>query len=379
MVDLWREKARLAAGRPFEASKDIHNTTLDIIWAATFGGEIGPNKALTKLLAATKELDSQIENGLIQYPEVRNSPAFNALITLVESMAIPVNSMAPGLAHWFALSTRRNLIDARREKDNLIRSKLHEAETKFNQKGKADREATAGLKSALDVVVSKEIKMAEKEGRAVNLSSQAIQDELFGFLIAGQDTTSTTFCWAIKFLTRDPKTQAKLRNALKSSFTRATESSDTPSIEEITTSTVPYLDAVAEESSRASLITIATMRKSIRDTDVLGYRIPKDTDVFFMNNGPGSIMKHAPVDEAKRSQSSKDNKDKVPDWSDDLGEFKPERWLDSEGRYNPNAGPNNAFGAGPRGCFGTSRHIASQEGSKGTDFDRQVASGQTWS
>jgi cytochrome P450 len=31
---------------------------------------------------------------------------------------------------------------------------------------------------------------------------QTIRDELFGFLVAGHDTTSTTLCWGVKFLTQ---------------------------------------------------------------------------------------------------------------------------------------------------------------------------------
>lgn len=355
MVDLWREKARLAEGRPISATTDVHNTTLDIIWAATFGGEIGPNRTRTKRLAATKSLNlaSNMDKA-VDFPETQDPPAFKSILTLVESMTIPLNSMFPVQAHWFALNTHRNLVEARKEKDNLIRSRLRSAQEKFSQKSKEDIESMAGLQSALDLVVSKEIKIAEKEGRPVDLDSQAIQDELFGFLIAGADTTSTTSCWGIKFLTLNQGAQTKLRNALRSSFPRAAKANETPTIEEITNTTVHYLDAVVEECPRVGLIAPGTVRKALRDTEVLGYHVPAGTDVWLMNNGPGFVMDPIPVNEHERSKTSQASKYKTPAWSDDLAEFKPERWLDKDGNFSPSAGPSNAFGAGPRGCFGKS-------------------------
>lgn len=60
------------------------------------------------------------------------------------------------------------------------------------------------------------------------------------------------------------------------------------------------------------------------------------------------------VDEHKRSKNSQANKDKIPRWRDDPAKFIPERWLDEDGSFNPNAGSSMVFGAGPRGCFGES-------------------------
>lgn len=355
MVDLWREKARLAEGRPFTAATDVHNTTLDIIWAATFAGDIGPNKSRTKQLNNIPKLDLSGDiDKPVDFPEIEDPPAFRSIHTLVESMSIPVTAVFPALEHWLALNTRRSLIDARRTKDELIRGKLQEAKKKFANRVDDDVEATAGLKCALDIVVSKEMKMAQKEGRKVDLDSQAIQDELFTFLIAGEDTTSTTFCWAIKHLTANQGMQTKLRQTLRANFKRAAVANETPSIEEITSTSIPYLDAMVEECPRIGLIAPATVRKALRDTEILGYPIPKDTDVFLMNNGPGYMSDPLKVDEHKRSKTSQAGKDKNPGWNDDLAEFNPERWLDKQGNFNPNAGPNQAFGAGPRGCFGES-------------------------
>ncbi|KAF2172646.1 hypothetical protein M409DRAFT_16608 [Zasmidium cellare ATCC 36951] len=352
MVELWKEKARLAEGRPFSAFHDCHNTTLDIIWAATFGGGMGPNTTRAKRLAEVDklELGSNVDKA-VDFPEPQDPPAFKSITTLVDSMTIPVNSIIPAPAHWFALNTDRTLINARRKKDQLIRAKLREAQEKFSHVAKDDVESTAGLKCALDLVVSKELKMAQKEGRTADLDSQALQDELFGFLLAGEDTTSTALCWALKYLTSQQDVQTKLRNTLRENFKGAHEARRTPSIEEITSKSVPYLDAVIEEANRIGPIVPASARQTLKDVEVLGYQIPAGTDVFMFINGPGYLMDPLPVEEHKRSKNSQANKDKIPAWRDPAL-FMPERWLDKNGDFNPNAGPFNTFGAGPRGCFG---------------------------
>ncbi|KAK4502038.1 hypothetical protein PRZ48_007849 [Zasmidium cellare] len=339
IVELWKEKARLADGRPFSAFADCHNTTLDIIWAVTFGGGMGPNTNRSKRLAEIDKLDlgSNI-NEAVTFPEPQDPPAFSSITKLVESMSIPVNSMMPSLAHTFALNTNRGLVNARRTKDELIRSKLKEAREKFSKTANDDIESTAGLKCALDLVVSKELKMAQKEGRPADLDSPALQDELFGFLLAGEDTTSTSLCWGLKYLTSGQDVQAKFRNILHSEFQRAHEAKETPSIEEITSTAIPYLDAVIEEVNRIGPIVPAAVRKTLQDTEVLGYQVPAGTDVFMFINGPGYIMNPFTVKEHKRSKNSQANKDKIPAWRDDPSLFMPERWLDKDGNFNPNAG-----------------------------------------
>lgn len=283
LVVMWKEKARLAEGRPFSAYDDIHNTTLDIIWAATFGGSMGPNTARTDQLAGMDRLDSSPNlDEPVVFPELEDPPEFKSIITLVESMTIPVNSKMPKLAHWFALQTRRSLIDARRKKDELIRDKLKEALTRLANTVD-DLESTAGLKSALDLVLSKELKMARKEGRRANFDSPAIKDELFLFLIAGEDTTSTALCWIVKLSTAHRKVQSTLRSILGDSFKRACVANETPSAEEITSTSVPYVEAVIEEGLRIGGTIPSLVRKALRDTEVLGHHIPAGTDVFMVS------------------------------------------------------------------------------------------------
>ena len=112
-----------------------------------------------------------------------------------------------------------------------------------------------------------------------------------------------------------------------------------------------------EEILRCST-TGGAVRIAKEDTDVLGHRIPAGTDVYMMNNGPGFMSPGFKIDESRRSPSSQANKDSSGgEWDPaDMGAFNPDRWLtrDDKGAemYNARAGPQLAFGLGPRSCFG---------------------------
>ena len=94
---------------------------------------------------------------------------------------------------------------------------------------------------------------------------------------------------------------------------------------------LPYLKAIVEETLRLHPpAPILLPRKADRDTDFMGYRIPKDTQVFINNWAIAT-------DE--------------DDWEDALS-FKPERFLDSNINYKGQNYEFLPFGAGRRICPG---------------------------
>lgn len=178
-----------------------------------------------------------------------------------------------------------------------------------------------------------------------------------GFLIAGHDTSSTTLLWLFKWLSDKQAVQDKLRVALRESFSRAHEAGELPTTQEISSTRVPYLDAVIEEVHRMTGAVGIQMRVATVDTDVLGHRIPKGTDVFMLTHSPDFVSPSIPIDESLRSNTSRESKGKNGSWDQaTISDFDPERWLeeDDEGKvvFNSRAGPTMPFGAGPRGCFG---------------------------
>ncbi len=99
-----------------------------------------------------------------------------------------------------------------------------------------------------------------------------------------------------------------------------------PCAEDIVKREIPYLDAVIEEILRCTQ-TNGAIRKAKVDTEVLGYHIPAETDVYMLSNGPSFMSPGFEIEESRRSPSSQANNGK-------------------------NGGPHLAFGLGPRGCFG---------------------------
>ena len=293
-------------------------------------------------------------------PKAPTPEAFNSILTLTHSLEIATTSPVPRWHHWFALKFYPSLVSAGKHKDKLIRDRLEGAWQKFTKAPSTERKVS----SALDYIVQREVTMAKKENRPPQYDTPAIKDELFGFLIAGHDTTSTTITWGLKHLTTNQQVQSKLRSALRAHYKRAHEAGEMPTVEEIVKADIPYLDATIEEFSRLGNTASANMRRALCDTEVLGYQIPKGTDVFMLNSGPGYTMSPLYVDDSKRSKSSLDTKDRYGMWETaDIGAFQPERWLEKnekgEMEFNPRAGPTHPFGAGPRGCFG--RKLAQME------------------
>jgi cytochrome P450 len=354
LIALWREKARLAGGHPFSAIEDVKAAAMDIIWAATFGTQMKVSEAQTKLMSSLEHIPLPADpDAEVVLPRAPNPEEFESILALSESCEIPLKSLFPRLQHSLALKFNSKLRKAVAEKDRLIKEGLQQAWNKFSVAADDDD----AVKCALDLVVQREAQMAKKEGRAPEWDTGAIRDELFGFLIAGHDTSSTTLCWLFKWLSDKQDVQDKLRAALQEAFGRAHAAGELPTTQEISSIRIPYLDAVIEEVHRLTAAVGIMMRVATVDTEVLGHRIPKGTDIFMLTQSPDFTKPSIPVDESLRSNTSRESKGKNGSWDQDtISEFDPERWLerDEQGNvvFNSRAGPAMPFGAGPRGCFG---------------------------
>ncbi|KAI1387795.1 cytochrome P450 [Hypoxylon trugodes] len=357
LLRLWRERARLAQGHAFEADNDIFRATVDVILTATFGFEIGAVVSQADILSKTDSINLSVDmDKPAIFPAIRDPDEFTSIRTLVDSVEIAMNSPVPRFSLSFALKFHPSLRKARAYKDRMIDERLKMAWEKFAEG--ADRDDR--VKCAVDLLVQREVQMANKEKRAIQYDTLAIRDELFGFLQAGHETGSTTLCWAVKYLTANQNVQQKLRAALKSAHTRAVGAGDMPSAEEIAKANVPYLDAFIEETHRCGTTSSAVVRVAIRDTTILGHKVPKGSDIFLLNNGPSFQTRPFDIDESSRTATSREAKDKYGVWNPStIQKFWPERWLveekagSGEIRFDPYAGPVMAFGTGLRGCFGT--------------------------
>lgn len=87
LISLWREKARLAAGHPFDAIEDVKAAAMDIIWAATFGTNMKVAESQTGLVTGLGKLQlpSDPEAEVI-FPRAPNPQAFESIMAICDSV-----------------------------------------------------------------------------------------------------------------------------------------------------------------------------------------------------------------------------------------------------------------------------------------------------
>lgn len=146
--------------------------------------------------------------------------------------------------------------------------------------------------------------------------------ELF---LAGTDTTGTALCWGLAYMAKYPEVQRKCQEEIK----RVIGSSRLVTKEDKIN--LPYIEAVCCEIQRhASIGSLNGPHTVMEDTEFHGYTIPKNAYIS------GVIYS---VHRDKRF------------FGEDVEMFRPERWLDKEGKLvmNEHLIP---FSMGPRVCLG---------------------------
>ncbi|CEJ86586.1 hypothetical protein VHEMI04148 [[Torrubiella] hemipterigena] len=348
LIDLWKLKVHVASGRPFDVNEDLDHSALDGMLSFVFDQHfehtaLGPQtEAVSRLDPSTLEMGL---NGEVYFPSEPLDDFISALYETVDAIDKVTKSVSPQLAMWWIRQTPRyRKVTATKRK--VIREQIRGALQRLDTPSES--------RTAIEHMMLRERKAAEKQGRKPNYENPTLIDEIAGQFIAGLHTTSTTLAWTFIYLTRLPKIQTKLRSALHDAYAEARAEDRIPSLAEVTKTRVPYLEAVLEEALRLHATSLA--RQTNCDTVVLGHHIPKGTNVILIANGPGFHIPSLVVDSAKRSPTAKS----ATGWDEtrDLRLFDPERWLvkganTGEGVvFDANAAPQIAFGMGPRSCWG---------------------------
>lgn len=193
-----------------------------------------------------------------------------------------------------------------------------------------------------DLIAKKREAMASEKGRtevdilSVALESGGFTDEelvnqMMTFLVAGHETTATSMIWAIYELCRNNEIQKKLREEIREKI---------PSLDsDVTAAQIDdchYLQAFCNEVLRVWAPVGMTLRHAIVDTSIQGEYVPK-----------GTIVVMSP----RATNASPEL------WGEDAHEFKPERWLNKDGKANAKGGADSnyaflTFLHGPRSCIG---------------------------
>ncbi|RYO89312.1 hypothetical protein DL764_008606 [Monosporascus ibericus] len=327
-LGLWRVKAQLAGGRPFQAGEDIHVMTFDIIKVVALGEDDSRSMTaqyLDTVRSATSadQMSETTKDIVFVFAKNEANDDLRAHQTQQEAVGESITHPSPKLFHIF-----HNLTAPMREAFALKTSMLERQVSLAVKQFKAGE----GVKSALDYMIQREASAAKKAGRQPLFDTPSMRDELYGYIGAGHDTTSTAFQWGLKHLTVHQCAQKKLRDSLRAAYAKAFDAGRQPSVADITKTSVPYLDAVIEEVLRLSAPVRQLVREAMVDTTLLGHRVPKGTTT--------DSWDHA-----------------------DPQAFVPERWLkktvvddgaaEAEAHhYDAQAGPFLSFGTGIRGCFG---------------------------
>lgn len=280
-IELWRVRARLAKGRPFDAEHDIDTAMLDAITAVAFGSSSHSTEVERDYISSTSNvLTEKVVEGetIVHFSRTPAPPEHIAIEKIAASTQIAADSPLGSWHHWFALNFFPSLRSAMKQRHKIIQRQIRVAFEKFSNPESAGDD----VKSAADLIVSREIAMAKKENRKLRLSDPVIDDEIFGFVVAGYDTTATTIKWGVKFLAKYPEIASKLRGELRAAFQDHAANGTIPAPDDIAKSRPAYLDACIEEVLRLGNPGVSPIRTSTVDTVVMGHHIPKGTDVIML-------------------------------------------------------------------------------------------------
>jgi cytochrome P450 len=164
---------------------------------------------------------------------------------------------------------------------------------------------------------------------AGTMSDAQVRDETMTLVLAGHETTAMALTWAWHLLAENPVEAARLRVELDEVL-----GGRTPSFEDV--GRLPRTKAVVAETMRIYPPAWIIGRSIVDDVDeVAGWRIPAGSIVLAL---PWALHRDARY------------------WQEPLT-FRPDRWLDTEGRFDENAPgqPRGAwfpFGFGSRRCIG---------------------------
>lgn len=159
--------------------------------------------------------------------------------------------------------------------------------------------------------------------------------------------------WILKLLIDHSHVATRLREELQANLVEATQENRLPTVDEILNTKLTYLDAVLEEVLRLRAAMLVP-RDAIRDTQLLGHRIPKGTSILLVCQGPdfspSSTSAYWQETKADAARQFPRTDSKGP------GHFDPDRWMakkeNGELEFDGSTYPQLGFGLGIRSCWG---------------------------
>ncbi|XAR54113.1 Abieta-7,13-dien-18-ol hydroxylase [Bertholletia excelsa] len=163
-----------------------------------------------------------------------------------------------------------------------------------------------------------------------------LRDIILNFVIAGKDTTATTLSWFIYMLCKYPSIQEKVAQEIR----------EVTNLKEAANFT-EFAAAMTEEALQKMQYLHAALTETLR----LYPAVPVDAKICFADDTlpdgfsvrKGDMVAYQPYAMGRMKFL----------WGEDAEEFRPERWLDENGVFQPESPFKfTAFQAGPRICLG---------------------------
>ncbi|KAI1328422.1 cytochrome P450 [Xylariaceae sp. FL0255] len=356
LLELWELKSQLAAGWPFDLAPDIIEFSFDAILSAAIGLESGSGDTKRRYEELTEHLDQNDSNLRVggdtsPYINFRRAPESVKVAALrIEEDSLRLSFVMPWPKLYHLINNLRPSVRAaRRTMREYIASQIDHTVRML--------EAGREPQSALDFVIQREVRAATKEGRAPLLADPRILEPVYGYLIAGHDTSSGSLLWLIRRMVDHPSEQDRLRASLRTTYNAAWHDRRLPSVGELVKQHCAYLDAFIEETLRIDTPVPNIMVMTRCNTTILGQAVPANTRVFLNLTGPSLTRASVPIAEAQRGSYTRPAVARET-W-DELApeEFWPGRWLKEDAArgkavFDAGAGPTLSFSAGNRGCWG---------------------------
>lgn len=179
LLDVWREKARIADGRPWDARDDINLETLDAVHGFSYGEDFG-HSASEPTLETLRKLGPEGEDRLrdtgghedpIVFPQGQVDELVRATITLSHTTMEVRGSPMVNL-HWTYVMRKPRIKKATKIKESYLTKEITGAIARLEEYG--GKKVT----SAVDHMVLRERVLSKKEGRRPNYFSRIMMDEV---------------------------------------------------------------------------------------------------------------------------------------------------------------------------------------------------------
>ncbi|KAF9061341.1 cytochrome P450 [Rhodocollybia butyracea] len=317
----WQQECDTSKGAVLNVCKWLPRITLDVIGESAFSYEFGSLKGEENELGVIFEhlfVDSRVNPGKwrLLYRSLRgNLPDFvgNFLVR-------------------FPSKEERRFLGFLNASKRVARPLFKRASD-----GTAEKD-TKDSKDVLSILVQANQQMDPKKA----LDEDEVLSQMAVMILAGHETTASTFTLLMHQLAKNPKDQERLYQEIQEVRERIGEQDPSPQ----DLDSMPFFNAVIKEILRLYPI-VPTLIRQARSDDAIPLEFPVTTV-------SGDVISSIPVSKGQRVTLHLAMYNRLPQvWGGDADQWNPERFLDTKKRTSLGVYANlMSFSSGLRGCIG---------------------------